>query len=158
MINKDAIITSDLVKLRSLLQRDSKLLDSEIASLEAKIKELSDTLKKAKDKRYLFNVNTFNDVCLQETISAVLSGDINNISYKNKEPVSRMTGIVEITELGYGSGSYSRLVEWRNPLRNMTKEILEGYFAEIEKDNEKELLMKEEEKKKSINDFYDNLL
>lgn len=158
MINKDAIIPSDLIKLRSLLQRDSKLLDSEIALLEAKIKELNDTLKKTREERYLRNLNTFNDVCLQETISAVLSGDLSNVSYKNKERVYDMTRIIEITEGGYGSGSYSRFAQWNNPLRSRTKEILEGYFDQIEEDNEKERLIEEEEKKKSINDFYDNLL
>jgi len=158
MINKDAIIPSDLKKLRSLLEKDTKLLDDEIVAIKAKIDDLNLLLKKTREERYLRNLKTFNNVCLQETISAVLSGDMSNLSYKNKEIVYEMTRIIEITEGGYGSGSYSRFAKWNNVLRDRTKEILEGYFAEIEKDNEKERLIEEEEKKKSINDFYDNLL
>jgi hypothetical protein len=159
MINKDEISRSDLTKLRSFLERDSKLCFVKISSLEDQIKELNETLKNTEREYFLYNMRRLEKVCLQETISAVFSGKISDIySPGNKDDVSRSTGLINIVEGGYGSNQVSRWSEWNKPSLLKAKELLEGYLLEIEQDNERERLLEEEAKQKAVNDFYDKLL
>jgi len=158
MINKDEISTPDLTKLRSFLERDSKLCFVKISSLEDQIKELNETLKNTKREYFFYNMRRLEKVCLQETISAVFSGKISDISSDNKDAVSRSTGLIKIIEGGYGSNHISRWSEWNDLSLLKAKELLEGYLLEIEQDNERERILEEEAKQKAVDDFYDKLL
>jgi len=158
MINKDEISSSDLTKLRSFLERDSKLCFVKISSLEDQIKKLNETLKNTKREYFLYNMHRLGKVCLQETISAVFSGKISDISSDNKDAVSRSTDLIYIVEGGYGSNHISMWAEWNNLSLLKAKELLEGYLLEIEQYNERERILEEEAKQKAVDDFYDKLL